>query len=176
MKGLVVTSNVAYSAQYTWGSEMAEAQLKIKSKYLYNKVHDAKSIVAMMKYLDAADKQRNCQEATAPETETANMVKLGIELLQHLVHQPPSEYASNDRDDDSAMSEMLESKSSVEKMRYRARGRNKDKKGCRHRHRSRSLSTSLSHSPPQYCRKSLARRSVSRKLDKRDINPTNCTP
>ena len=32
MKGLVVTSNVAYAAQQTWGSDLAEAQRKIKAK------------------------------------------------------------------------------------------------------------------------------------------------
>ena len=78
----MITANVAYTAQQTWGSELAEAQLKIKVKYLYNKVHDADSIVEMMKYLAAADEQQNCQEATAPESsETANMVNLGIERL-----------------------------------------------------------------------------------------------
>ena len=54
-------------------------QRKIKAKYLYNKVHDADSIIDMMKYLAAADEQRNQQEATAPEnSETANRVNLGI--------------------------------------------------------------------------------------------------
>ena len=37
----------------------------------------------MMRYLAAADKQCNFQEATAPEnSETANMANLGIEQLQ----------------------------------------------------------------------------------------------
>ena len=36
MMGLVIIANVAYAAQQTWGSELAEAQRKIKSKYLYN--------------------------------------------------------------------------------------------------------------------------------------------
>ena len=59
MKGIVITANVAYAAQHMWGSELVEAQRKIKAKYLYNKVHDADSIIDMMKYLAAADKQRN---------------------------------------------------------------------------------------------------------------------
>ena len=66
MKGIVITSNVAYAAQQTWGSDLAEAQRKIKAKYLYNKFHDADSIIDMVIYLAAADKQRNRQEATAP--------------------------------------------------------------------------------------------------------------
>ena len=33
-KGLIVTENVAYAAHKTWGSEIAEAQRKIKAKYL----------------------------------------------------------------------------------------------------------------------------------------------
>ena len=66
MKGLVITSNVAHAVQQTWGSELAEAQRKIKAKYLYNKVHDANLIIDMMSYLAAADEQRNRQEATAP--------------------------------------------------------------------------------------------------------------
>ena len=47
MKGLVITSNVTYAAQQTWGSDMAEAQRKIKAKDLYNKVHYADSIIDM---------------------------------------------------------------------------------------------------------------------------------
>ena len=59
----------------------------------------------MMKYLAAADEQRNHQEAMAPEnSKTANMVNLGIKRLQQLVQQPPpSDYTSIDRDDDSVM-------------------------------------------------------------------------
>ena len=41
MKGLVITSNVALTAQQPWGSKQTEAQHKIKAKYLYNRVHDA---------------------------------------------------------------------------------------------------------------------------------------
>ena len=48
MKGLVITANVAHAAQQPWGSKLAEAQRKIKSKYLYNRVHDAESIIDMM--------------------------------------------------------------------------------------------------------------------------------
>ena len=66
MKGLVITANVAYAVQQTWGSKLAESQRKIKSKYLYNKVHNTDSIINMMKYLAAADEQRNRQEETAP--------------------------------------------------------------------------------------------------------------
>ena len=65
---------------------MAKAQRKIKAKYLYNRVHDAESIIDMMIVLAAAYEQRNRQEVTAPENnETANMVNLGIERLQQLV-------------------------------------------------------------------------------------------
>ena len=59
---------------------------KNKSKYLYNKVHDADSIIVMMKYLALADEYRNRQEAMAPEeTEKANMFSMGIDRLQQLV-------------------------------------------------------------------------------------------
>ena len=134
VEGIVITTNVAYAAQHTRGSELAEAQRKIKAKYLYNKVHDADSIVNMMKYLAAADEQRNHQEATVLEkSETANMVNLGIERLKQLVQQPPSEYACTDRDDESTMAATSDSKSSVEKTRYQARGRKKEKKGRCHR-------------------------------------------
>ena len=79
IKGFMITANVAYTAQQTWGSNLAEAQRKIKAKYLYNKVQDSDSIINTMKYLAAADEQRNCQEATAPEnSKTENMVNLGI--------------------------------------------------------------------------------------------------
>ena len=67
MKGLVITLNVAHAAQQPWGSKLAEAQRKIKAKYLYNWVHNAKSIIDMMSFLAAADEQCNRQEATAPE-------------------------------------------------------------------------------------------------------------
>ena len=121
MKGLVVTANVAYAEKQTWGSELAESQCKIKAKYLYNNVHDANSIVAMMKYLAAADKQKNRQEATAPETNgTANMVNLVIDWLQQLVQQP-SEYASTNCNDESTMSATSDRESLVEKIRYRAK-------------------------------------------------------
>ena len=88
MKGIIVTANFAYAAQQTWGLEIVEDQQKIKAKYLYNKVHDAYSIIVMMTYLALVDKQQNRQEATAPEeTEKANMVSMGIERLQQLAHQ-----------------------------------------------------------------------------------------
>ena len=86
IKGLVITANVNHAAQQTWGSELVEAQRKIKAKYLYNRVHDADSIINMMIYLAAADEQRNHQEAKSPEnSETANMVNLGIEQMQQLL-------------------------------------------------------------------------------------------
>ena len=67
-------------------------------------VHDADLIIDITIDLTAADKQRNLQEATAPENnKTAHMVNLGIERLQQLVQQPPSEYASTDRNEESAM-------------------------------------------------------------------------
>ena len=112
----------------------------------------------------------------APEnSENENMVNLGIEQLQQLVQQTPSNYASTDRDDKSAMTATPDSKSSVEKMRYRARGRNKYKKGRRHRHRSKTPSMSPIRSPPRYCSKSCASKSGRRNPDKQDINLTNFT-
>ena len=59
MKGLIVTANVAQAAKQLWGSEMAKAQRKIKAKYLYNRVHDAESIINMMIFGASADKQHN---------------------------------------------------------------------------------------------------------------------
>ena len=104
MKGLVITANVAYDAQHTWGYMLEKSQCKIKAKYLYNTVHDADSIIDMTKYLAAADEQRNHQEATVLEKkETANMVTVVIERLQQLVQHPPSEYAFTDRDEEIAM-------------------------------------------------------------------------
>ena len=86
MKGLIITANFSHAAQQPWGSELAEAHRNIKAKYLCNKVHDSYSIVGMMIYLAAADKYCNLQEATAPEnSETTNMVNIGIKRLQQLV-------------------------------------------------------------------------------------------
>ena len=70
----------------------------------------------MMKYLAAADEQRIRQEAMAPEnSETAIMVNLGIDLLQHLVQQQPYDYVSTDCDAKSVMAETSDSKSLVDK-------------------------------------------------------------
>ena len=116
MKGILITANVAYATQQTWGSELAEAQRKIKAKYLYNKVHNTESIIDMIKYLAAANEQHNRQEATAPEkSETTNMANLGIEWLQQLAKQPPPGYASTDRDEQNAMAATSGSKISVKK-------------------------------------------------------------
>ena len=100
------------------------------------------------------------------------MVNLGIDWLQQLVQQP-SEYASTDRDENSVMTATSDIESLVDKNAYRERGRKKYKKGRRHRHRSRSPATSPSRYPPRCCSKYCARRSVIRKTDKKDINPTN---
>ena len=79
MKVLAITENVTHAAQQPWGSELVEAQRKIKAKYLYNRFHDADSIINMMSFLAAADEQCNRQEATAPENnKTVNMVTIGI--------------------------------------------------------------------------------------------------
>ena len=59
MKGLVITANVAHTAQQPWKYKLVEAERKIKAKYLYNQVHDAESIIDMMIVLVAADKERN---------------------------------------------------------------------------------------------------------------------
>ena len=114
IKGLVITANVAHAAHQPLGSKLAGAQRKIKSKCLCNRVHDAESIIDMMSLLAAAYKQRNRQEATAPENnEIANMVTMGIEWLQQLVQQPPSDYASTNCDKESAMA-ATDSESSAE--------------------------------------------------------------
>ena len=81
-----------------------------------------------MSFLAAADEQRNHQEATSPKNnETANMVTMGIDILQQLVHQPPSDYASTDRDKESALA-ATDSKIS-EDTRCRPRGRKKEGRG-----------------------------------------------
>ena len=50
MKGLVITANVAHAEQQPWGSELAEAQRKIKAKYIYNQVYDAALIINTMSF------------------------------------------------------------------------------------------------------------------------------
>ena len=50
MKGLAIIANVAHHAQQPSGYELAEAQRKIKEKYLYNWVHDADFIIDMMSF------------------------------------------------------------------------------------------------------------------------------
>ena len=171
MKGLVITENIANTAHQPWGSELAEAQRKIKARYIYNRVHDADSIINMMSFLAEADEQRNCQEVTAPENnEAANMVAMGIDWLQQFFQKLPSDYASTDRDKESALAS-TDSESSAE-TRYQTRGSKKDRKGRRQQHRIRTPSTSPSRSPPRHRSRSRPRRSSSRKPDKRDINPT----
>ena len=100
------------------------------------------------------------------------MVNMGIERLQKLVQQPPSEYASTNRDKESAMA-ATNSENSAE-TRYRTRGCKKDRKGRRQRHRSRTPSMSPSRSPSRYRSRSRPRRSGSRKPNKQDIDPTSC--
>ena len=116
----------------------------------------------MMVFWAAADEQHNRQEVTAPENNgTDNMVTMGIERLQRLVQQPPSEYASTDRNEESAMA-LTDSNSSAE-TRYRTRGRKKDRKGRQQRHLSRTPSTSPSLSPQRYRSRYRQRRISSRK-------------
>ena len=127
-----------------------------------------------MCFLAAADEQRNFQEATAPENnKTSNMVTMGIERMQQLVQKPPSDYASTNRNNKSAMA-ATDSERSAE-TRYRTRGRKKDGKGRRQWHLIRTPSTSPSCSPPRHCSRSRPRRSSSRKPDKRDINLISCS-
>ena len=172
MEGLIITENLAHSAQQPRGSELAKAKRKIKAKYLYNQVNDSELIINIMIFLAAADEQRNRQEATAPENnETDNMVNMGIDWLQQLVQQPPSEYASTNRDEESVMA-ANDSEISAE-TRYHTRGCKKDREGRRQRHRSCMPSTPPSRSPPRYCIISRPRRISSRNPDKRDINPTS---
>ena len=100
------------------------------------------------------------------------MITMGIERLQQLLHQPPSDYASTDRDEESAMA-ATDSESSAE-TRYQTRGRKKDRKGRRQRHRSRTPSTPPGWYPPRHRSRLRPRVSSSRKPYKRDINPTSC--
>ena len=63
--------------------------------------------------------QKNRQEATSPENiETVNMVNLGIERLHQLVQEPPSDYASTERDEKSVMAATSKSESLVGKTRF----------------------------------------------------------
>ena len=101
------------------------------------------------------------------------MVTMGIERLQKLVHQPPSDYASTNRDEESAMV-ATNSESSAE-TRYHTRERKKDRKGRCQRHLRHTPSTSPSRYTPRHRNRSRPRRSSSRKTNKQDINLTSCT-
>ena len=67
MKRLAITANVAHVVHQRWGSELTEAQLNIKAKYLYNKVYDADSIIDMMSY-GAIDRSRQRQKTAIRPT------------------------------------------------------------------------------------------------------------
>lgn len=174
MKGLIVAANVASAAQQTWGTELAEAQRKIKAQYSYNHVHDSTSIKVMMKLLAAADEQRNRKEAAAPDDgEKANLVGMGIDRLQQLLQNPSDGYASESAAE-SALAATSDSESSAERSRHRGRERKREKKERKQRRRSPSPSTSRTPSPPRRSRGSKSRRSKSRKPAEKDINPTKC--
>ena len=69
IKGLFITANMTHAAQQPWGSELAEAPCKIKTKYLYNRAHDADSIIDMMRFWrqqmnNAIARRRQLQKTT----------------------------------------------------------------------------------------------------------------
>ena len=74
IKGIVILANVAAAARFSsGGTEIREAQRKIKAAYAYNRTHDDASIKVIMTLLAAADEQRDRTTAPAP-TDMANMV------------------------------------------------------------------------------------------------------
>ena len=191
IKGIVILANVAAAARFSsGGTEIREAQRKIKAAYAYNRAHDDASIKVIMTLLAAADEQRDRTTAPAP-TDMANMV---TDRLRELVTE---DYSSSDGE--SAMGATSGSGSSTDRSPRRERPTrrvaSRRAKGRRAARSSTSPTPSRStrgkyESPPRRRSPSPAKvggrgryesppkgRSSSRarkKLAPHEVNPTNC--
>ena len=173
VKAVIILANIATAARFSsGGTEIMEAQRKIKASYKYDHCHDDDSIKEIMRRLATADEQRDRAAVAAP-TGFANLV---TDKLKELVDVSDSDPVFTS-DDESAMAATSDSESSAE--RPARRGRASQRKAVRKTSR-RTARTSTSPSPTRSTRGpyvSPTRRSTSRakkKLAPHEVNPTKC--
>ena len=58
--------NVEWAAQQSWGVEIGATHQKIRTKYMYNYVHNVTFIADMLQILAAADEIRDLRKAKTP--------------------------------------------------------------------------------------------------------------
>ena len=172
VKAVIILANIATAARFSsGGTEIMEAQRKIKAAYKYDHRHDDASIKEVMKHLATADEQRDRAAVAAP----AGFANLVTTKLKELVAGSEGEYTS---DEESAMAATSDSESSVERS-TRGRGRATQQRGSRRTAKKKTRS-STSPSPTRSTRGpyvSPPRRSTSRarkKLAPHEVNPTKC--
>jgi len=189
VRAVIILANIAAAARFSsGGTEIMEAQRKIKAAYKYDHRHDDASIKDIMKKLATADEQRDRAAVAAPAG-FANLVtaklkglKTGSNMdeLRRLVAGTEESDGSSKMftsDEESAMAATSDDDSSVE-TQARSRGR-AQRKGTRRTGKKKSR-TSTSPSPTRSTRGpyvSPTRRSTSRakkKLAPHEVNPTKC--
>jgi hypothetical protein len=79
---LILLANIHHSKEQDWGQEFCAAMAAIRKKYAYNHVHDATSLVFILKELAGADELRTMKLAPAPNTSKANAVSKYRSILQ----------------------------------------------------------------------------------------------
>jgi phosphotransferase system HPr-like phosphotransfer protein len=175
VKAVIILANIAAAAKFSsGGTEIREAQRKIKASYKYDHSHNDASIKEIMKRLATADEQRDRATIAAP-TGFANLV---TDKLKELVAGTEESDTIFSSDEESAMAATSDSESSAERP-ARGRGRASQRKGTRRTTR-RKTRTSTSPSPTRSTRGpyvSPTRRSNSRaknKLAPHEVNPTKC--
>ena len=171
IKAAIILANIATAAQLSrGGTDIAEAQRKIRAMYKYNHAHNDASIKLVMKDIATVDEQRDRTVISGPTGGMANMV---TERLQKMVMEAGEETSNSE--EESAMAATSESDSSVERKSSR-RGR-KRKSGCKSYRKAAAPSNHPS--PPRSTRGPYVERtrSTSRarnKLKPHEVNPTNC--
>ena len=82
IKAAIILANIATAERFQQGgTEIAEAQRKIRAAYQYNHVHNDASIKIIMKALATADEQRDRSAVPEPARGFDNMVTNRLEQL-----------------------------------------------------------------------------------------------
>ena len=188
-QAVIILANIATAAGFSnGGTEIMEAQRKIKAAYKYDHRHDDALIKEIMKKLATADEQRDRAVVAAPAgfanlvTERLKELKTGTNMdeLRRLLTGTEASNASNHlftSGKESAMAATSDDDSLVERT-ARSRGR-AQRKGTRKTARKKTRTSTLP-SPTRSTRGpyvSLTRRSTSRakkKLAPHEVNPTKC--
>ena len=164
IKATIILANIATAARFdSRGTEIGDAQQKIRAAYRYNHVHDDTSIKFIMKKIATADEQRDRAAISGTSSGMANMV------MQQMMQATGDETSASE--EETAFAATL-----VEKRRVR-RGRTTERKPVQKSYR-RAAAPSDSPYPSRSTRGpyvSPTRRSTSRaakKLAPHEVNPT----